>query len=382
MRVFICGIDGYLGWPLALHLKALGHEVRGVDDLSRRRRVAEVGSESAISIASFEERAKLVKMLRFNIECEGTRLAKALHEFKPDTIVHLAEQPSAPYSMRNVESAMRTQRNNVMGTLQLLYAMRHSCPDAHLVKLGTMGEYGTPNIAIPEGFFEIEYRGRKDTLPFPRQAGSWYHLSKVHDSNNIMFACKLWGLRSTDIMQGVVFGTRIYAMGDESTMATRFDVDECFGTAVNRFCAQAVAGYPLTVYGGGLQRRGFLPLRDSIQCLTLAISKPPQPGEYRVLNQFQEVYSICDLALTVQRVAQGLGLKTTVGALENPRMEAPWHFYQPDHQKLFDLGYKPTLDTEGVIREMLEELLPHRERIMRLAHVFRPKVRWVEGLGE
>ncbi|HIE55003.1 MAG TPA: NAD-dependent epimerase/dehydratase family protein, partial [Chromatiaceae bacterium] len=307
MRVFIAGIDGYLGWSLAQYLAARGHEIAGADLFLRRRWVEEMGSHSATPIRPMEERLPAFKE-NFNQEILFKKgdlrdykfVEDFFREFQPEAIVHFGEMPSAPYSMIDVHHCVFTQTNNIVGTLNILYAMKAVCPEAHLVKLGTMGEYGTPNIDIPEGFFTIEYRGRKDTLPFPRQAGSWYHQTKVHDSHNIMFACKIWGLRSTDIMQGVVFGTRIDEMGDDERLLTRFDFDQCFGTAVNRFCAQAVIGHPLTPYGRGHQRRGFLPLRDSMQCLTLAIENPPKEGEYRVFNQFEEVYDIYELAEKVK----------------------------------------------------------------------------------
>jgi UDP-sulfoquinovose synthase len=283
--------------------------------------------------------------------------------------------PSAPYSMIDARHAVWTQTNNVMGTLNLLFAMRDTCPDAHLVKLGTMGEYGTPNVDIPEGFFEIEYRGRRDKLPFPRQAGSFYHWSKVHDSNNIMFACKIWGLRSTDVMQGVVFGTRIDDT-DDPRLATRLDFDQSFGTAVNRFCCSAVIDHPLTLFGKGRQKRGFLPLRDSMQCLTLAIENPPEAGEYRVFNQFEEVYDVTELALKVQKVGRELGLDVDIRNLENPRAELDEHYYNPDHQHLFDLGYEPTHDVEAELRIMLHDLMTQRERIAHFRDQLIPDIRW------
>ncbi len=239
-----------------------------------------------------------------------------------------------------------------------------------------MGEYGTPNMDIPEGFFEIEYRGRKDRLPFPRQAGSWYHQSKVHDSNNVMFACRVWGLRSTDIMQGVVFGTRIDEMGDDERLFTRFDFDQSFGTAINRFCCQAVVGEPISPFGKGHQKRGFLPLRDSMQCLTLALENPPAEGEYRVFNQFQEVYDITELAEMVHRVAGALGIKAEIRNIENPRKEMEDHYYNPDHRHLLDLGYEPTTDIESEIALMLGDLIKYRDRIEARREVLMPDVRW------
>jgi UDP-sulfoquinovose synthase len=263
-----------------------------------------------------------------------------------------------------------------MGTLVALYAMKEVAPESHLVKLGTMGEYGTPNVDIPEGFFEIEYRGRKDRMMFPRKAGSWYHQTKVHDTNNVEMACRIWGLRSTDIMQGVVYGTRIDEMGEDERLLTRFDFDQSFGTAINRFCAQAVIGLPLTPFGKGLQRRGFLPLRDSMQCLTLAIENPPEAGEYRTFNQFEEVYQIAELARKVQRVGNEMDLDVKINHIENPRIEEEEHYYNPDHQHLLDLGYKPTHDMDAELRIVLKDLMKYRERIEARKEAQFPDIRW------
>jgi UDP-sulfoquinovose synthase len=278
--------------------------------------------------------------------------------------------------MLDVQHAVFTQTNNVMGTLMTLFAMREAAPECHLVKLGTMGEYGTPNLDIPEGFFEIEYRGRKDRLAFPRKAGSWYHQSKVHDSHNIEMACRIWGMRSTDIMQGVVYGTSIDEMGEDERLRTRFDFDQCFGTVVNRFCAQAVIGLPLTTYGMGQQKRGFLPLSDSVQCLVLATEAAPEPGEYRVFNQFEEVYSVIELAERVQRIGNEFDLSVTVKPLENPREEAAEHYYNPDHQHLLDLGYKPTRDMDAELRTIFRDLIPWRDRIDARREAQFPDIRW------
>jgi UDP-sulfoquinovose synthase len=383
MKVLITGIDGYLGWTLALHLMSRGHEIVGIDKFLRRKWVTEVGGDSVIPIYSMKERlAALKEQKKKDINfydgdlCQYDFVEKILKKQNPDAIIHLGEMPSASYSMIDVEHAVFTQMNNMTGTLNLLYAMRNVCPDAHLVKLGTMGEYGTPNIDIPEGFFEVDYRGRRDILPFPRQAGSWYHWSKVHDSNNIMFACRIWGLRSTDIMQGVVFGSRIEEMGDDERLRTRFDIDQCFGTVINRYCAQAVIGHPLTPYGAGLQKRGFLPLRDSMQCLTLSLENPPSTGKYRVFNQFEEVFDVTDLARKVQRAGKELGLPVEVRNLENPRLEREEHYYNPDHQNLFNLGYKPTLNVDEEIVFLLKDLLKYRNRIEMMKSLFIPDIRW------
>jgi UDP-sulfoquinovose synthase len=287
---------------------------------------------------------------------------RIFREFQPEAVIHLGECPSAPYSMIDREHTVFVQLNNLTTTFNLLFAIRDLAPDAHLLKLGTMGEYGTPEVDIPEGFFEVEYRGQKDRTRFPRQAPSWYHWSKVHGSNNIMFACKIWGIRATDVMQGVVFGTRVDGMGGDPRLCTRLDFDQAFGTAINRFACQAVIEHPLTPYGAGGQICGFLPLRDSMQCLILGLENPPKPGQYQVFNQFQETYSIQDLAYVVQRAALDLDLKTDVAPVENPRaaIERHHHHYAPDHSQLLELGYRPTRDVVGEIRDMLEDLLPHR----------------------
>ena len=382
MRVFIAGVDGYLGWPLAQYLANRGHEVAGADAFLRRKWVDEMGSWSAIPVFDIDERLRAFKE-RYDADLrfwEGdlrdyALVDEILSDFRPDAIVHLGECPSAPYSMVDVQHAIFVQMNNLVGTFNLLGAMKERVPHAHLVKLGTMGEYGTPAIDIPEGFFDIEYRGRKDTLPFPRQAGSWYHWSKVHGSNNVMFACKLWGLKATDVMQGVVFGTRVDDTDDERLL-TRVDFDQAFGTAINRFCCQAVIRHPLTPFGKGHQRRGFIPLRDSMQCLTLALENPPEEAEYRVFNQFAEVYDVTELALKVQSVATEFGLHPVVRNLHNPRREIEEHYYNPDHQNLFDLGYRPTHDVEAELRIMFEDLLRHRERIDARRDTLIPDVRW------
>ena len=383
MRVFIAGMDGYLGWSLALYLMARGHQVAGCDLFLRRKWVEEMGGWSAIPIASMEKRLVAARE-KFGVQplfWEGDLqswefVQHCFQEFQPDAIVHLGECPSAPYSMMDVHHATWVQSNNIIGTLNILYAMKETCPDAHLVKLGTMGEYGTPNVDIPEGFFEIEYRGRTDKLPFPRQAGSWYHWSKVHDSNNVMFACRVWGLRSTDIMQGVVFGTRIDEVGEDASLRTRLDFDQSFGTVINRYCCQAVIGHPLTPFGTGRQRRGFLPLRDSMQCLTLVVENPPDSGEYRVFNQFAETYDLVELAEKVKRVGREMGINVEVRHLENPRKEVEEHYYNPDHQLLFDLGYRPIRDADTELQVMLADLVQHADRIEAKRAVLIPDVRW------
>lgn len=383
MRILIAGVDGYLGWPLALTLAAEGHEVGGIDAYYRRDWVAEMGSQSATPIRRMTERLQAfhdafgesLDFRRGDLR-DYNAVLNLVRAFEPEAIVHLGEQPSAPYSMVDVQHAVYTQTNNIVGTLNLLFAMREACPRAHLVKLGTMGEYGTPDLDIPEGWFELEFRGRKERALFPRRANSWYHQSKVHDSHNVEMACRLWGLRSTDVMQGVVYGTRIPEIVGQPALATRFDFDQAFGTAINRFCAQAVIGLPLTPYGRGHQKRGFLPLVDSMQCMTIAVENPPQAGEYRVFNQFEDVYDVSELAARVQRVAVDFGLDVKIHPMENPRAEAEQHYYKPDARHLRDLGYRPASEMDAELRGMFSDLLPHRARIEERKEAQFPDIRW------
>jgi len=383
MKILILGMDGYIGWPLALHQLAKGNEVCGVDNFSRRKNVEEVGSWSGIPILPMKSRMENLKKVYgdkvsfyegdlINAQfCDGV-----IKKFQPDAIVHLAEQPSAPYSMVDQAHAYYTQMNNVMGNLNVLYSIKNHAPKTHLVKLGTMGEYGySTEIDIAEGFFEIEFRGKKAVVPYPRMAGSWYHWSKVHDSNNIMFACKLWDLTSTDIMQGIVYGNRIKEITNES-LHTRFDFDEMFGTAINRFCSQAVIDHPLTVYGKGGQTRGFLALEDSIQCISLLIDNPADKGEYRVVNQFDEQYKVKELAERVKRIGDKKGLNVEVKSIENPRVEKEEHYYKADHEKLRKLGFKPTRHIDEQIDSMLGDLIPHKDRVLAKKKAIVQYVKW------
>jgi hypothetical protein len=382
MKVLITGIDGYSGWPLALHLLARGHDVVGIDNFVTRRRVREVGSWSATPIPSFSRRRAAVKEV-LGKELGFHRGDMSRYEFvrdvlraeKPDAIVHLAEQRSAPYSMIDVHHAVATQVQNLTGTLHLVYAMRECCPEAHLVKMGTMGEYGTPNIDIAEGFFDVEFRGRTDHLPFPRQAGSWYHWSKVFDSGDVMFATKIWNLKATDVMQGVIYGIRTPEITDDRLL-TRFDFDETWGTALNRFIAQAVLGLPITPYGKGEQKRGFIALEDSMQSLRISVENPPRAGEYRVFNQFDAAYSVNELAELVHRVAHEFGLSPTIEHPPDPRVEAEQHYYQPLHDHLLALGYQRTRALEDVVREIFHDLLRYRRRLEARRHVVMPTVQW------
>jgi UDP-sulfoquinovose synthase len=370
MRVLILGGDGFCGWPTALHFSARGHDVAVLDNYSRRRWDDELGTGSLVPIASMGERVDAWRELSGEeilvFEGDLTDYAvveHALRAFGPEVVVHYGEQRSAPYSMIDREHAVFTQTNNVVGTLNVLYAMRDLAPDAHLVKLGTMGEYGTPNIAIEEGYIQIEHEGRTDMLPYPKQPGSMYHLSKIHDSANILFACRAWGLRATDLNQGVVYNVSTPECDRDERLANRFDYDGVFGTALNRFCAQAVAGHPLTVHGKGGQTRGFLDIRDTVRCVELAAKNPAAPGEMRVYNQFTEQFSVLQLAEHVARVARELGMDAIVEHVRNPRVEQEQHFYQAKHTKLLDLGLQPHPLTDETIAHLLRVARRYRERI-------------------
>src|SRR5271168_4581506 len=356
MRILVLGGDGYLGWPTALHLSRAGYEVGVADNFARRGYDLEMGVDSLVPIASLQRRVERWEELSGNrLDAfigdltEAEFVSDMVGRFRPDAVVHFAEQRSAPYSMVDRKHAVYTQVNNVVGTLNLLYAIADIDPSIHLVKLGTMGEYGTPNIDIEEGYIEITHRGRTDVLPFPKQPGSFYHLSKVHDSANIMFACRVWGLRSTDLNQGIVYGQSTPETDLDPVLATRFDYDGVFGTVLNRFCVQAVMGHPLTVYGAGGQTRGMLNIRDTLACVTLALETPADRGEFRVFNQFTESYSVRELADMVKRVCP-----TRVDIAEgltNPRVENEEHYFNAVNTKLLDLGLQPHLLTDQVISD-------------------------------
>ena len=381
MNILILGGDGYLGWPTALHLAAAGHEVAVADNFLRRHMVMELGASSLTPVQSLNERVRVWKELSgTNISCfigdltEASFVESLFHSFESDAVVHFGEQPSAPYSMIDRKHAVVTQHNNVEGTLNVLFSMRDLAPDAHLVKLGTMGEYGTPDIDIEEGFIEISHKGRSDVLPFPKLPGSMYHLSKVHDSHNIHFSCRIWGLRATDLNQGVVYGIKTEECDRDELLCTRLDYDEVFGTVLNRFCVQAVLGHPLSVYGSGRQTRGFLNIVDTIECVRLALENPAEAGQFRVFNQFTEQFSVSDLAVIVARVGTDLGLNVQVDAVTDPRIEAQDHYYNAAHTKLLDLGLRPNLLTDEVVAHLIETVQRYKDRI--LPEVIAPKTKW------
>lgn len=381
MKIMILGGDGYLGWPTAMYFSRRGHDVLVIDNFARRKADEELGTDSLIPIFSLDERVDAwAEVSGKRIEAavgdiaDWDFISRQIWDFAPDAIVHYGEQRSAPYSMIDRDHAVYTQVNNVTGTLNILFALAERLPDCHLVKLGTMGEYGTPNIDIEEGFIEIEHNGRKDVLPYPKQPGSFYHLSKVHDSHNIMFACKVWGLRATDLNQGVVYGVETEETELDPRLATRFDYDGVWGTALNRYCIQAALGQPLTVYGKGGQTRGFLDIRDTLACVELAAMNPPAPGEFRVFNQFTEQFSVLELAERVQQAGKELGLDPVIEHLPNPRVEQEEHYYNAKHQKLLELGLQPHYLSETLISSLMVKAkqFAHRARVETIL----PEVNW------
>ncbi len=367
MRILVLGGDGYLGWPTSLHFSARGHDVATVDNLVRRRYDTELGTTSLVPISDFDRRTATWEELSGRAIAtyvgdltEYAFVEEVMKSFRPDAIVHFGEQRSAPYSMIDRSHAVYTQVNNVVGNLNLLFAIGQLDPSVHLVKLGTMGEYGTPNIDIEEGFIDITHNGRTDTLPFPKQPGSFYHLSKVHDSHNIAFACRTWGLRATDLNQGIVYGQLTDETARHADLATRFDYDAVFGTVLNRFIVQAVAGHPLTVYGKGNQTRGMLNIKDTLACVELAVLNPAKVGEYRVFNQFTESFSINVMA---DRVVAALDGEHKIQRLGDPRVEMEDHYYNAAHTKLVDLGLNPHLLDDDTIRNLAAIVEKHRDRI-------------------
>jgi len=383
MKIAVLGGDGYCGWATALYLSAKGHNVAIVDNFIRRQWDHELSAQTLTPIQPLSERlrtwarltGKTIDLFIGDV-ADYDFLFNTLKSFEPEAIVHFAEQRSAPYSMIDRKHAVFTQVNNVVGTLNVLFAMRELLPDCHLVKLGTMGEYGTPNIDIEEGYITIEHNGRKDVLPFPKQPGSFYHLSKVHDSHNMMFTCRIWGLRATDLNQGVVYGTMTDEVALDEALINRFDYDDVFGTVLNRFCVQAAIGQPLTVYGKGGQTRGFLDIRDTVRCIELACANPAGRGECRVYNQFTEQFSVLDLAHKVKHAGKELGLHVEIDHIPDPRVEAEQHYYNAKHSKLVDLGLQPHNLSDSLVDSLVNIAVRYRDRVD--PALMLPQVNWRE----
>ncbi len=381
MKILILGGDGYLGWPTAMYLSKQGHDVTIFDSFVKKKIEHEQNIKTLFPQVTLRERVDLWNKninnpIKFVIGdlLNHRLLYDVLEETKPDSIIHYAEQPSAPYSMSGRETCFFTQYNNVMGTINLLFAMKKFCPDAHLIKLGTMGEYGTPNIDIEEGWINLEHKGRKDRVLYPKKPGSFYHLSKVHDTNNIEFACRVWGLKCTDLNQGVVYGLDTNETKLDEKFSTSFHYDEVFGTVINRFICQSVVGKDLTVYGKGSQKRGYLNISDTINCVNIAATNPAKKSEFRVFNQYTEVLSINEIADKVIKAASTVGIKTKKKNISNPRYEQEDHYYKPTNTSLIKLGLDPIYINEKILAEMITKVQNYKDRI--LIDTILPNIKW------
>ncbi len=381
MRVLVLGGDGYLGWPTAMRLAARGDDVMAVDSYLKRTLTRELGSEPLIATPDLKDRAEIYASVsghRINVEIGDCTdcifMDRVFREFKPDAVVHYAEQPSAPYSMKGYDEARRTLENNVGATFNVIWSVMQHAPDCHIVKLGTMGEYGTPNIDIEEGWIDIAHNGRSDRFMYPRQGGSLYHTTKIIDTDLLWFYVRTYGLRVTDLMQGPVYGLSTAEADADPRLAPHFHYDDIFGTVLNRFLVQAVAGIPLTVHGAGGQTRGFLNIEDTLQCVELALRHPAARGDMRILNQFTERFSVGQLAGRVAEVGNRLGLAVRIESISNPRKEREEHYYNPKHQALMDLGLEPHYLTDDVLADLLGRVVRHRSAID--TRWIMPRVRW------
>lgn len=386
MKILILGGDGYLGWPTAMSLSKKGYEVLTVDNFSKRKIEIINGINPLFNIETMQNRVlewnkikpkNKMKFLYGDL-LNHRFVYKLLSKYKPHAIIHYGEQPSAPYSMAGREEAVFTQNNNVIGTLNLLFGIKKYCPKTHLIKLGTMGVYGTPNIDIEEGYLNIKHNGRKDLVQFPVKPHSYYHLSKAHDSLNLAFACRVWKLRATDLNQGVVYGTDTQETILSEKLNTSFHYDHLFGTVINRFCVEAAIGKPLTIYGKGDQKRTFLNILDTLRCVELAIKNPAKQGEFKVRNQFTEVFSIKELALLIQKASKSIGINTTIEYLKNPRHELAKHYYNPKNDSFLKIGLKPILLNKNFIISVIKKILKFKTKIDH--SIIDPKVKWDQKL--
>ena len=394
MRVLILGGDGYLGWPTAMYFSSRGHDVTVVDNYFRRQVCNEIDARMLYQVPNLVERTRFwhettgreirvvigdltdAELMR-GLFSGNVRYAWCLDSIfagAPDAVVHYAEQPSAPYSLIDYKAANFTLVNNLLVTNNLMFAVRDLSPDTHIVKLGTMGEYGTPNIDIEEGWLDVEHKGRRDHFLFPRQGSSIYHTTKIMDTDLLWFGVRMWNLRITDLMQGPVYGVETDESAADHRLKTIFNYDEVFGTIVNRFVTQAVVGYPLTVYGKGGQTRGYLNIRDTLQCVYQATQHPAKVRELRIYNQIMETFSVNQLAEMTARVGRSMGYDVQIEHIENPRKEMEEHYYNPTYQGLMELGVKPHYLTDDVMAGMFE-IVGHYRSNIRKDTIFRG-VKW------
>lgn len=377
MKIMVLGADGYLGWPTCMYLSKRGHDVVGVDNYFRRNAAIELDCEPLVPTPNLIQRSKTwesVSGRKVNIRIGDITdydfILPVFEDFRPDAVIHYAEQPSAPFSMMGQGKAAFTVKNNLISTLNVVYAVKETNSDCHIVKLGTMGEYGTPNIDIEEGWLDMEHKGRKDRFLFPRQASSLYHTTKIQDTDMLWLYVRTWGIRVTDLMQGPVYGIHTEESALDERLMPNFHYDEIFGTVLNRFIVQAVAGYPLTVYGRGGQTRGYLNIMDTMQCVELSLKNPAQPGELRIFNQVTETFTVNQLAEMVKNAGDRVGYNVKINHIPNPRIEKEEHYYNPKYTGLIDLGLKPHYLTDSVIEEFFDVTGHYKDNINRDA-IFR-----------
>lgn len=393
-HVLILGGDGYLGWPTAMYFSQRGYAVTVVDNYFRRTACTGIDVAMLYPVPTLQERAsiwheKTGKEIKVVIgDLSDPDIMRGLFDGRvnydwaiekdytgvPEVVVHFAEQPSAPYSLMNYKTANFTLTNNLLVTNNLMYAVRDFARDTHIIKLGTMGEYGTPDIDIEEGWLEIEHKDRKGKFLFPRQASSIYHTSKIMDTDLLWFGVRMWNLRVTDLMQGPVYGMETEESQIDDRLKPFFNYDEVFGTVINRFITQAVAGYPLTVYGKGGQTRGYLNIKDTLQCIHMSEQAPAKAGELRIFNQIMETFSVNQLAELTAEAGKKLGYPVEIKSIENPRKEAEEHYYNPTYQGLIELGVKPHYLTPEVMAGMFEVVAKYKDTI-RKDTIFRG-IRW------
>ena len=384
-KVLVLGADGYLGFPVSIHLASIGWKVFTVDNLSKRFIENKVDVSPLIYLENYGDRfgnwndnyarndQEKIDYQVLDIAKNNRQLYMLFEKINPDAVIHFAEQPSAPYSMKGRREALETQINNISGTLNLIFAIQKNNPNCHILKLGTMGEYGTPNIDIEEGWIDIKHKNREDRVLFPKKPGSFYHLSKVHDSNNLEYAARTWGLKITDLNQGIVYGSHT-SLSKNKGLHTSFHYDSIFGTAINRFIAQGISKRPLTIYGSGNQTRAYLHIDDVIQCITIALENPPNPGEFKVRNQFTEYKSIKDLANITSDALKEMDINCVLENIDNPRIEETDHYYKPTNQSFIDLGLSPKKISKEVILDIAKYIIPYKDSIK--AATLLPRIKW------
>ena len=380
MKILILGADGYLGWPTSVDLALDKHELLLIDNYAKRSIMSENNRAPLILNKKIESKIKILrkinkKILFKNIDCSDfNKFSDAFKKFKPDAVIHFAELPSAPYSMLGAKEGWKTLQNNIQSTYNLVWNVKTHRPNCHIVKLGTMGEYGTPNINIEEGWLNVKHQGRNQKFLYPRQASSLYHTSKIMDTDLIWFYLRLYGLKATDLMQGPVYGVYTNDFSKENKLEPTFAYDDMFGTVLNRFIVQSVANTPLTVYGSGNQIRGYLNIKDTIQCIKLALKNPPKKGVLNIFNQFTEQFSVKELADKVSSALKKIELDVKIKSIKNPRIEKEKHYYNAKNSGMKKLGLKPTLLTDEVIIEMAQYVISNKKHIDN--KIISPKSTW------